>query len=48
MTKTLTIVYSTCYEEFTSGQEDRIHSYWEQYRKYATDGETEEVTPAPL
>ncbi|KAG6364313.1 hypothetical protein INS49_005913 [Diaporthe citri] len=24
--------YDTCYEEFTPGQEDRIYSYWNQYR----------------
>lgn len=24
--------YDTCYEEFTPGQEDRIYSFWDQYR----------------
>ena len=27
--------YDTCYEEFTPGQEARIHSYWTQYRANA-------------
>ncbi|KAK7697702.1 hypothetical protein SLS64_013258 [Diaporthe eres] len=24
--------YDTCYEEFTAGQEDRIYSFWDEYR----------------
>ncbi|KAJ0114211.1 hypothetical protein N8I77_006999 [Diaporthe amygdali] len=24
--------YDTCYEEFTTGQEDRMYSFWDQYR----------------
>jgi len=35
--------YDTCYEEFTSGQADRIQSYWKQYRKDATEGEAAPV-----